>query len=94
MWPGGPLRPQTRGLWPGTDAANVIRAIENLSKAEEETEKNRNCQDGNQHCSGLFFSRGEDNQQIMRIFLETFSWGGGPSLDMSVNLGSSKTSDI
>ena len=90
MWPGGPLRPQTRGLWPGTDAANVIRAIENLSKAEEETEKNRNCQDGNQHCSGLFFSRGENNQQIMRIsFL-----GGVPSLDVSVNLGSSKTSDI
>ena len=98
--PGGPLRPQTRGLWSGTNAANLIRAIENLSRAEEETEKNGNCQDGNQHCSGLLFSLRGDHQQIMRTISENlFSGGGGgggvvSSLDMSVNPGSSKMSEV
>ena len=90
--PGGPFRPQTRGLWSGTNAA-----IENLSRAEEETEKNGNCQDGNQHCSGLLFSLRGDHQQIMRTISEIFSRGGRggvPCLDMSVNPGSSKMSEV
>ena len=95
--PGGPFRPQTRGLWSGTNAANLIRAIENLSRAEEETEKNGNCQDGNQHCSGLLFSLRGDHQQIMRTISENLFSGGGvvvSSLDMSVNPGSSKMSEV